>query len=79
LHVLWDERDQTLSAEIIQAVRVLRKGAGARQVKLWQIYQAVPALKAKIAALDRLPLTRRAIDQAIQRHGAESAAPDLFD
>jgi hypothetical protein len=79
LHVLWDERDQTLSAEIIQAVRVLRKGAGARQVKLWQIYQAVPALKAKLAVLDRLPLTRRAIDQAIQRHGAESAAPDLFD
>lgn len=79
LHVLWDERDQILSAEIIQAVRVLRKGAGARQVKLWQIYQAVPALKAKIAALDRLPLTCRAIDQAIQRHGAESAAPDLFD
>ncbi|MEO8119922.1 MAG: TnsD family Tn7-like transposition protein [Rhodoferax sp.] len=79
LHVLWDERDQTLSAEIIQAVQALRKGAGARQIKLWQIYQAVPTLKAKIAALDRLPLTRRAIDQAIQRHGAESAAPDLFD
>lgn len=79
LHVLWDERDQTLSAEIIQAVQVLRKGAGARRIKLWHIYQAVPALKAKIAALDRLPLTRRAIDQAIQRHGAESATPDLFD
>lgn len=79
LHVLWDERDQTLSAEVRQAAQSLRRGAGTRQIKLWQIYQAIPALKAKIAALDRLPLTRRAIDQAIQRHVAKSAAPDLFD
>ena len=79
LHVLWDERDQTLSADVKQAAQVLRTGAGTRQIKLWQIYQAIPALKAKIAALDRLPLTRRAIDQAIQRHGVKSAAPDLFD
>ncbi len=79
LHVLWDERDLTLSAEVKQAAQSLRRGAGTRQIKLWQIYQAIPALKAKIAALDRLPLTRRAIDQAIQRHGAKSAAPDLFD
>ena len=79
LHVLWDERDQVMSAEVKQVAQILRKGAGKRQIKLWQIYQAVPALKAKIAALDRLPLTRRAIDQAIQRHGAKSATPDLFD
>lgn len=79
LHVLWDERDQTLSAEVKQAAQILRRGAETRQIKLWQIYQAIPALKAKIAALDRLPLTRRAIDQAIQRRGAKSAAPDLFD
>lgn len=79
LHILWDERDQTLSAEILQAVQGLRESAGTRQIKLWQIYQAVPALKAKLAALDRLPLTCRAIDQAIQRHGAKSAAPNLFD
>lgn len=79
LHVLWDERDQTMSVEVNQAVQVLRKAAGARQIKLWQIYQAVPALKAKLASLDRLPLTCRAIDQATQRHDAESVAPDLFD
>lgn len=79
LRVLWDERDQALSTEVKQAAQILRKGAGTRQIKLWQICQAIPALKAKIAALDRLPLTRRAIDQAIQRHGAKSAAPDLFD
>lgn len=79
LHVLWDERDQTLSVEVNQAVQVLRKTAGARQIKLWQLYQAVPALKAKLAALDRLPLTCRAIDQATQRHDAGSVVPDLFD
>ena len=79
LHVLWDERDHSLSAEVRQAVQVLRMGAGTRQIKLWHIYQAVPALKAKLAVLDRLPLTRRAIDQAMKSQGAEVAAPDLFD
>ena len=79
LHVLWDERDQTLSAEVKQAEQILRLSLGTRRIKLWQIYQAVPELKAKIAALDRLPLTRRSIDQATQRHPSQPAAPDLFD
>lgn len=76
--VLWDARDEALSTEVSRAVLDLHMRAGTHQIKLWQIFQAVPALKAKLAALDRLPLTRRAIDQAIQRHGAESSAPNLF-
>lgn len=79
LHVLWDKRDQTLSAEVQQAEQLLRSSLGKRQIRLWQIYQAVPALKAKISALDRLPLTRRSIDQATQRQPSQPAAPDLFD
>ena len=79
LHVLWDERDQTLSAEVQQAEQLLRLSLGTRRIKLWQIYQVVPELKAKIGALDRLPLTRRSIDQATQRHPSRPAAPDLFD
>jgi hypothetical protein len=79
LHVLWDKRDQALSADVRQAEQLLRLSLGTRRIKLWQIYQAVPELKAKIAALDRLPLTRRSIDQATQRHPSQPAAPDLFD
>jgi len=76
--VLWDMRDQALSAEVDRAVLELRQHVGARQLKLWQISQALPALKAKLAALDRLPLTRQALDRALQRHGGEMRKPDLF-
>ncbi len=79
LHVLWDERDQTLSAKVKQAEQLFRLSLGTRRIKLWQIYQAVPELKAKIPALDRLPLTRRAINQATQRHPSQPTAPDLFN
>ena len=79
LHVLWDERDQTLSAEVLKAEKLIRLSLGKREIRLWQIYQAVPALKAKIAALDRLPLTRRSIDQATHRHRSQPAAQNLFD
>lgn len=74
--VLWDARDQALSVEVDRAVLELRKQLGARQLKLWQIFQAVPALKAKLAALDRLPLTRRVVDRALQRKGG--TMPDMF-
>ena len=78
LRVLWDIRDHALSAEVDRAVLELRRHVGIRQLKLWQIYQAVPALKAKLAALDHLPLTRHAIDRALHRRGGEMPKPDLF-
>lgn len=76
--VLWDVRDASLSAEVARAVLDLRQRVGTRQIKLWQIFQAVPALKPKLAALDRLPLTRRLIEQALQRRDGGMPAPDLF-
>lgn len=76
--VLWDARDASLSAEVERAVLDLRQRVGTGQIKLWQIFQAVPALKPKLAALDRLPLTRRAIEQALQRRGGRMPEPDLF-
>lgn len=76
--IRWDKRDDALSAEVNQAVLRLRMHIGADRIKLGQIVQAVPALKAKLSALDRLPLTRRAIDQALQHHGIGQHLPDLF-
>lgn len=76
--VVWDERDEALSGEVARAGLDLKKRTGNRQVKLWQIYQAVPALKAKLAALDRLPLTRRAIETALQRPDRGRTGPDMF-
>lgn len=52
--VLWDVRDQALSADVDRAVLELRKHVGTCQLRLWQIFQALPSLKAKLAALDRL-------------------------
>lgn len=76
--VRWDVRDEALSGEVARAVLVLKKRTGNRQVKLWQIYQAVPALKPKLAALDRLPLTRRAIEAALRRPDRGRPEPDIF-
>lgn len=63
---MWDTRDAALSVEVERVVLELRQNGAIRRIKLWQIYQAIPALKAKLASLDRLPLTRRAIEYALQ-------------
>ena len=76
--VMWDARDEALSDVVRRAVLELRKRPGTAQIKLWQIYQAVPELKAKLAALDRLPLTRRVIDLALRRRNSGPIEPDLF-
>lgn len=77
--VKWDVRDETLSEEVKRALLDLRQRLGAHPIKLWQIYQAVPALKAKLASLDRLPLTRQVIDRALRRRGVSSPEPDLWE
>lgn len=66
LRAMWDTRDAALSVEVERVVLELRQNGAIRRIKLWQIYQAIPALKAKLASLDRLPLTRRAIEYALQ-------------
>jgi Tn7-like transposition protein D/TniQ len=53
--VLWDERD---------AVRLAEEGLFSP--RLWQLYQVVPDLKAKLSRLDRLPLTRRVLEQVLK-------------
>jgi transposase len=70
--VRWDERDLSLSAEVEKAVeRLARPG---RPLQLWQIYQAVPGLKPKLAVLNRLPLTQQVVERALGRRRADSVA-----
>jgi hypothetical protein len=65
--VRWDERDREFCEAVEKAVLELTAALDPKKPKLWQICQAVPDLRPKLYALDRLPLTRRAIDRALQR------------
>ncbi|MBK9236725.1 MAG: hypothetical protein IPO19_12095 [Rhodoferax sp.] len=76
--IVWDARDEALSAEIRRAVYEMGRSAGTRRLKLWELYQAVPSLKPKLTALGRLPLTRRAIEQALRSRGGDASESDLF-
>lgn len=76
--VNWDERDQTLSLKVQRATLALWEQHG-RKLKLWQLYQAVPDLKPKLAVLHRLPLTQRALEEALSRNGRRAdPGPQLF-
>ncbi len=69
--VRWNERDQFLSQLVLQAAHDLRRTQRSR-LKLWQIYQVVPELKPKLATLQRLPLTLRALAQVLEKSVSES-------
>ena len=76
--VRWDERDEALRLAVRQALVRLTAERPGEPLRLWQIYQVVPELKAKLAALDRLPLTRRTLESALARPGT-TTRPDLFE
>lgn len=63
-HVQWDERDRQLSSMVHQAALALAE-QGLKHIRLIDLLAAIPELKAKQGALVRLPLTSRAINQAI--------------
>ncbi|MBT9465546.1 MAG: TniQ family protein [Hydrogenophaga sp.] len=65
--VRWDERDTALSAAVQQAVLRLHEQDNGKQLRLWQIFQAVPELKRRLSALHRLVLTKRVLEQALRR------------
>ncbi len=73
--VRWDERDRSLSVEVEKAVERLA-GSG-RKLQLWQIFQAVPQLKPKLAVLHRLPLTQQVLERALGRRLARKP-PDML-
>jgi transposase len=75
----WDHRDRELSQATYEAAaRLGTKGEG--RVALWKLYQAVPDLRAKLSALDRLPLTTRALDEVSRRRKRTvTSTSKLFD
>ena len=76
--VRWDERDEALSLAVRRALVQLSEQRPAVRLRLWQIYQAVPELKPKLGSLDRLPLTRRVLESALER-SVTSAGASLLD
>jgi transposase len=57
----WDARDTMLASAVRRMACELTSSGVALPIPLWRLAQALPDLKAKIAALDRLPLTREAL------------------
>lgn len=77
VRVQWDQRDEALCIEVQKVVVHLVQSNKGRHLRLWQIYQALPDLKPKLASLDRLPLTKRALEAALAARGSSTSA-DLF-
>lgn len=57
----WDQRDRQLSEQVRRIALELHEAEPDRRIKLFQIYQRLPELKAKLFKMDRLPLTRSAL------------------
>lgn len=61
----WDSRDRSLSQDVRVVADRLGQSRPDELIKLWQVYQELPELKAKLGALDRLPLTRKVLEDLI--------------
>lgn len=66
--VRWDERDVALSQKVNEVILQLHKSVDRHPIHLWQIYQHIPELKAKLGVLDRLPRTKKVLEDAIYLH-----------
>jgi len=58
---LWDARDRDLAESVKLAGARLATEFPSGPIRLWQIHPQIPDLKAKLAQLDRLPLTVEAL------------------
>jgi hypothetical protein len=65
--ICWDERDRDLATAVQKIVALLGKQHPGQTIALWQIYQRLPELKAKLAKLDRMPLTYQVLRQSVGR------------
>ncbi len=68
---MWDKRDIELSTEVKRTALDLSQKNPRVPIRLWQLYQQIPELKAKLDVLDRLPLTKHAIEQALSRSATD--------
>ncbi|MHB8386206.1 TnsD family Tn7-like transposition protein, partial [Metallibacterium sp.] len=74
----WDARDEHLKDAVERAALEFVMAAGAKKLRLGALCQAVPSLKAKLSALHKLPRTRRALEQALQRRCPLDVGPRLL-
>lgn len=74
----WHSRDLVLSDSVRKVGTDLALLGGARRIFLWQIYQLLPELRAKLSALDRLPLTKAAIGKVTRRRLSTHQKRELF-
>ena len=65
LTVDWDARDAELADTVMKASEAITSARHGTRIKLWQLYQRIPDLRAKLGRLDQLPLTQRAIRVAL--------------
>jgi hypothetical protein len=65
-NVDWDARDQDLAQQVKETALQLFEENPYKRILLWMIYQRLPDLKAKLAKLERLPLTKSAITVALK-------------
>lgn len=75
--VRWDDRDIALSSAVRQIVLNLHATGGPKPFRLWEIVQQIPELRAKLGALRRLPLTSRALEDALGRPTRPGATGSL--
>lgn len=57
----WDQRDKALAMAIEHAALEITDQFPGKPISLWQIYQCLPELKAKLSQIHRLPLTNKAL------------------
>lgn len=74
----WSSRDQSL-ADAVRRVCLDLANRGCKVSTVQHIYQHLPELRAKLSKLERLPLTRHAIETALRRGKKSSSShPSLF-
>lgn len=64
--VRWEERDQDISAQVRIAALAISRTSRDRKLRFVDLCQAVPDLCAKQRALEKLPLTRQAVWDALR-------------
>ena len=71
--VNWDARDEALATQIREAALKLSKDVSGGRITLWRLYQVLPELKAKLGAMDHLPLTLRTLQEVTTRRRRREA------
>ena len=77
--IKWDERDRELSTQVERIASLMAVGAGkTRRLYLWQLYQQLPELRAKLSCLKKLPLTAAVIQRVLGRSRQDEGTGNLF-